>query len=159
MTQHTNKRNTTTTLNHSGHDTRLSPRSSINARVESRFNPFAPALHHILSSSPARVRVFARLDDRPLNTQSLRWRQRLQAPRITRELKPDWRSRGIFSTALLHQSSRLQRALSGERLGNPDLRNKRYHNCLAKTQKWEDVVLFPLLGRKGDTHWGGVVLF
>jgi hypothetical protein len=39
-------------------------------------------------------------------------------------LKPDWRSRGSFSTALLHQSSRLQKALSGERLGNPDLLNK-----------------------------------
>jgi hypothetical protein len=50
------------------------------------------------------------------------------APRITRELKPDWRSRGIFSTTLLHQSSRLQIALSGERLGNPDLLNKKYQN-------------------------------
>jgi hypothetical protein len=47
------------------------PGSSINTRVESKFNPLAPARHHILSSSLARVRALARLGDLPLNTQSL----------------------------------------------------------------------------------------
>ena len=48
------------------------PGSNTNTTAESRFNLLAPARHHILSSSPARVRTLARLGDLPLNTQSLR---------------------------------------------------------------------------------------
>ena len=48
------------------------PGSNTNTRAESNFNPLALARHHILSSSPARVRTLARLGDLPLNTQSLR---------------------------------------------------------------------------------------
>jgi hypothetical protein len=83
-----------------------------------------------------------------------------KAPRITRELKPDWRSRGIFSTALLHQSSRLQRALSGERLGNPDLRNKKYQNCLAKKQEMRRCCIVSLSwSQRGHAlGWGSPLL-
>jgi hypothetical protein len=54
----------------------------------SRAMPMAPAMLQFLMSSPARVKAVERGGEASLNTQSLRCRHNVQAPKMTRELNP-----------------------------------------------------------------------
>jgi hypothetical protein len=75
----------------------------------------------------------------PSKTQKLRWVQRTQAPRTTRELRPFFCCSGAACHDLSHQSSNTISVAWGANCCSPTWPSREYQYCLAKgqdTRRW-----------------------
>jgi len=97
-------------------------------------NPLAPAKLYKWSSSLARVRAVVMVGVAPLNTQSFRTFQMVQAPRIMREFRPFLVSPLTIKADLSHQSSNEGSSGCGASVARPKNCSNSNKKCLAKTQ-------------------------
>jgi hypothetical protein len=101
----------------------------VSARVyEKAKTAFAKFQKH--NSSPAMIKAVERLGDFPLNTQSLRCFQTVQASKIMREFNPFFKVLGTKLIADRHQSSKEASAGCGARIASPTRCSKKNQNCI-----------------------------